>query len=69
MKAELGKTMQEKEILEQKYKNALDKVRAKTIEINQLVGKPLDQLAKREEREELRQKHVEELTKDNADLQ
>jgi hypothetical protein len=34
LKAELGKTMQEKEILEQKYKTALEKVRAKTIEIN-----------------------------------
>ena len=34
LKAELGKTMQEKEIIEQKYKNALDKIKAKTIEIN-----------------------------------
>lgn len=69
LKAELGKTMQEKEILEQKYKVSLEKIRAKTIEINQLVGKPMDQLARREEREELRQKQIEEMSKDNTDLQ
>lgn len=68
MKAELGKTMQEKEILEAKLKTATEKVRAKTIEINQLVGKPMDQLARREEREELRQKQVEELTRENTDM-
>lgn len=34
-----------------------------------MVGKPMDQLARREEREELRQKQIEEMSKDNTDLQ
>lgn len=61
LKAELSKVTQEKEILEAKLKSSTEKVRAKTIEINQLVGKPMDQLARREEREEFRQKQIEEL--------
>lgn len=50
LKAELGRIQIEKEQLELKCKTANEKVRAKTIEINQLVGKPMDQLARREER-------------------
>lgn len=68
LKAELSKVTQEKEILEAKLKSSTEKVRAKTIEINQLVGKPMDQLARREEREEFRQKQIDELQRDNSDL-
>jgi len=56
LKAEMVKISKEKELLEQKLKMANEKVRSKTIEVNQLIGKPMDQLVRREEREEFRQK-------------
>jgi len=56
LKAELGRMNSDKDFLEQKLKLSTEKVRAKASEIQQLIGRPMDQLAKREEREELRAK-------------
>ena len=54
LKKELGKKNYELDVLEKKLKVATDKVRTKTNDLNSLVSKPMDQLARREEREELR---------------
>jgi hypothetical protein len=42
-----------------------EKLRQKTAEVQQLVGRPLDSLQRREEAEELRHKQVVELQEDN----
>lgn len=65
LKAELGRLTSEKEFIEQKLKSANEKVRNKTAEFQSLIGKPMDQLVRREEREEFRQKQIDELTSEN----
>lgn len=69
LKAELGRLTSEKDFLEQKLKTSTEKVRAKAQEIQQLIGRPMDQLVRREEREEQRQKQIDELTTENQTME
>ena len=55
--------------MENKLKVANDKVRNKTNEFNTLVGKPMDELIRREEREEGRYKAIEILSTENEQLE
>lgn len=59
----------EKDFLEQKLKVSTEKVRAKASEIQQLIGRPMDQLVRREEREEQRQKQIDELVVENQTME
>lgn len=59
----------EKDFLEQKLKTSTEKVRAKASEIQQLIGRPMDQLVRREEREEQRQKQIDELSNENQTME
>ena len=59
----------ERDFLEQKLKASTEKVRAKASEIQQLIGRPMDQLVRREEREEQRQKQIDELTSENQNME
>ena len=61
LKAELGKTISEKELLEEKLKQAMEKLRNKTHEVHLLMGQPLDAVGQRETQEESRQKRIDEL--------
>jgi len=54
LKAELGKLTTEKEQSYQKLRVALDRLKQKTDEFNMLIGKPMDEIVKREEREHQR---------------
>jgi hypothetical protein len=54
LKAELGKLTTEKEQSDQKLRVALDRLKQKTDEFNMLIGKPMDEIVKREEREHQR---------------
>lgn len=59
LKSELGRLTSEKEQLEGKVKTLTQRLWQKNNEFNQLVGKPMDELVRREEREEARQKAIE----------
>jgi hypothetical protein len=50
----LGKLTTEKEQAEHKLKIALERLKQKTDEHNMLMGKPMDAVTRREEREEAR---------------
>jgi hypothetical protein len=54
LKAELGKLTTEKEQSDQKLRVVLDRLKQKTDEFNMLIGKPMDEIVKREEREHQR---------------
>ena len=67
LKAELGKVMTEKDVLEERLKNTIEKLHNKTHEVQMLIGQPMDEIGKRESLEESRQKKIEELEGDLAD--
>lgn len=52
----MSKITQERESLENKLKVASEKLRVKTLELNQFVGNQMDDKLKKEFSEELRQK-------------
>jgi len=64
LKAELGKVMQEKELLEDRLKSTLEKLKNKTHEVQMLIGQPMDAIAQRETAEQSRQQRIEELEKE-----
>ena len=67
LKAELGKALTEKETIEERLKNTIEKLHNKTHEVQMLIGQPMDEIGKRETLEESRQKRIEELEGDLAD--
>lgn len=69
MRAELQKLTSEKELAEKKVKAFAEKLRNKTAEFDRLVGKPMDELIRREEREEGRHREIENLQSDVAELE
>lgn len=64
LRHELGKALQEKDLIEEKLKHTSEKLRAKVHDFNQLVGIPQDAIGQRETIEESRQKRIEELEND-----
>lgn len=65
LKAELGKALSEKDLLEDKLKSTAEKLRDKVKENHLLLGHPpADAIGKRENQEEGRQKRIEELEND-----
>lgn len=65
LKAELGKALSEKDILEEKLKSCAEKLRDKVKENHLLLGHPAaDSIGRRENQEEGRQKRIEELEND-----
>ena len=64
LKAELGKVLHEKELLEDRLKNTAEKLRNKNHEVQMLIGQPTDAIGQREMMEETRQKRIEELEND-----
>ncbi len=64
LKAELGKLTTEKEQSDQKLRVALDRLKQKTDEFNMLIGKPMDEIVKREEREHQRQRAIDIMDQD-----
>ncbi len=65
LKAELGKALSEKEILEEKLKSCAEKLHDKVKENHLLLGHPAaDAIGRRENQEEGRQKRIEELEND-----
>ena len=64
LRAELGKALHEKDLIEEKLKHTSEKLRAKIHDFNQLVGIPQDAIGQRETIEESRQKRIEELESD-----
>ena len=67
LRADLGRVMSEKELLEDRVKNLSEKLRNKNHEVEMLIGQPMDGIGKREAQEEGRQKRIEELETDFAD--
>ena len=67
LRADLGRVMSEKELLEDKVKNLAEKLRNKSHECEMLIGQPMDSIGKREAAEESRQKRIEELETDFTD--
>ena len=65
-KAELGRVSEEKDILEERLKNTSEKLKNKTHELQMVIGLPMDNVGKREELEEGRQRRIEELEQDLA---
>lgn len=61
LKAELGKTVREKEKLEDKYKAIVEDNKRLENQINRLIGKPMDQVAQREEGLLYRERKIQEL--------
>ena len=57
----------EKEQLETKLRVSQEKLRAKTSEFNALIGKPMDELVRREEGEEAKQKLIDQLRQENEE--
>lgn len=68
LKTKLGRLTHDKEILEQKLKKATDVVKEKTYEMQQLVGRPMDPLTQREEREDQKSKQIDSLVNENVEL-
>ena len=64
IKAELGKALSEKENVDERLRKAFEKVQRKEEQLNQLIGVPMDHVAKRETAEETRQKKIDELTEE-----
>ena len=54
MKAELGKALAEKDVIEDRLKNTIEKLQNKTHEVQMLIGQPMDEIGKRETLEESR---------------
>lgn len=67
MRSELGRVTAEKEHLEDRLKNATEKLKNKTHELQMVIGLPMDTVGKREEQEESRAKRIEELEVDLAE--
>ena len=67
LKAELGRVIAEKDAIEDRLKNTIEKLHNKTHEVQMLIGQPMDEIGKRETLEESRQKKIEELESDLAD--
>ena len=67
LKKELSKTIQEKELLEERVKSLAEKLRNKIHENQMLIGQPMDAIAQREHLEESTYKRIEELEKDLTD--
>lgn len=49
LKAELGKAMREKEKIEDRYKAVVEENKRLENQVNRLIGKPMDNVAQREE--------------------
>ena len=64
MKHELGKARGEKEYLEDKLKSTIEKLRNKTLEVQELMRHPIKSEDMAEAAEEMRQKRIEELETD-----
>lgn len=69
LKSEISRLTTEKEQLDKKLRYANEKVRNKTSEFEALVGKPMDELVRREEREEARQKALDVMTDEQIKLE
>ena len=70
LKAEHGKALSEKELLEDRLKSNAEKLRDKTKEVHLLSGHPPeDAIGRRETQEEGRQKRIEELEVDLMDAE
>ena len=54
LKAELGRALAEKDALEERLKNTIEKLHNKTHEVQMLIGQPMDEIGKRETLEESR---------------
>ena len=54
LKAELGKALAEKDVIEDRLKNTIEKLQNKTHEVQMLIGQPMDEIGKRETLEESR---------------
>jgi len=67
LRSELGRVTAEKEHLEDRLKNATEKLKNKTHELQMVIGFPMDTVGKREEQEESRAKRIEELEVDLAE--
>ena len=67
LKAELGRVLTEKDAIEDRLKNTIEKLHNKTHEVQMLIGQPMDEIGKRETLEESRQKKIEDLESDLAD--
>jgi len=67
LRSELGRVTAEKEHLEDRLKNATEKLKNKTHELQMVIGLPMDTVGKREEQEESRAKRIEELEVDLAE--
>ena len=68
MRSELQKLTAEKELAEKKCRAFAEKLRSKTTEFDRLVGKPMDELVRREEREEARATAISQLENDCESL-
>jgi len=67
LRSELGRVTAEKEHLEDRLKNATEKLKNKTHELQMVIGLPMDTVGKREEQEESRAKRIDELEVDLAE--
>ena len=54
LKAELGRVLTEKDAIEDRLKNTIEKLHNKTHEVQMLIGQPMDEIGKRETLEESR---------------
>lgn len=54
LKAELGRALTEKDAIEERLKNTIEKLHNKTHEVQMLIGQPMDEIGKRESLEESR---------------
>ena len=54
LKAELGRVIAEKDAIEDRLKNTIEKLHNKTHEVQMLIGQPMDEIGKRETLEESR---------------
>lgn len=48
LKAELGRALQEKDVLEERLKSTAEKLRNKTHELHMMIGQPSDPIGQRE---------------------
>ena len=61
LRAELGKTVREKDKLEEKYKSVVEENKRLENQVNRLIGKPLDTVSQREEGLLWRERRIQEL--------
>lgn len=64
IKAEVGRALQEKEILEEKLKSVSEKLRNKSHELQMLIGQPRDPIGQREAERESMHNRILELEND-----